>query len=369
MQKRQNKPMGSLDFTLLLTIIILLIIGTIMVFSASWPEALSKYDNQYQFLRKHIVFLILGMFAMFFFSYFNYNNLRKLAFPVFVITVFLCALVALTPLGIEHNGAVRWLKIGIEFMPADMVKVSSIIFFASFLANKKADMLTLTKGTIPALIVIGVSIIFIIKNDLGTSMIIVGTLGVMFFIGGINIIHALILLPAGVYAVIAYAKRKKFRMTRLLTFLDPFSEYYGAGWQVIQSLYAISTGGLFGVGLGQSRQKFFYLSEAYNDFIFAIIAEELGAIGCVIVISLYLVLVYRGVTIAVRTKDLYGRYLAIGLTGLIAVQSLIHIGVVTSSIPTTGVTLPFISYGGTSLIITMCAMGILLNISRYVDLG
>jgi len=370
MPKENNNKKKAADFTLLLSVIILSIIGLIMVFSASMPHAIAKYNNGYYFLKKHARFLIIGFLGMFVCMNINYKYWSKLSILAFVGSIFLSALVVLTPLGVEHNGAYRWLNIfGFEFMPSDIVKVSSIMYFATFLSTKQKDIKSLQHGTIVGAVIVGISLIFIFKNDLGTTMIIFGTLAMMFFVGGLNMVHVFAVAPFLGFGFVYFIKNLTgFRKQRLVAFMDPFAYKQDSGWQVVQSLYAIGSGGIFGVGLGQSRQKFFYLSEAYNDFIFAIIAEELGLIGAIIVISLYLVLIYRGIKIAINIDDLFGKFLATGFTSLIAVQSLVHLAVVTSSIPTTGVTLPLISYGGTSLIIILCSMGILLNISRYSNL-
>lgn len=367
---KNNKNMKAVDFYLLISIIILLITGTIMVFSASWPEAIIKKGDQYFFLKRHLIWIIASLISLIVSMNFHYKNYQKFSFLIFIFGLLSVAALK-TPLGIQIKGSRRWLNIGgFTVMPADILKLCSVIFFANFLSVKKEDTNTLLQGTIPTGIIIVLSIIFIFKEDLGTTVSIIGILGTMYFVGGANILHSMSLLIIGVIFIYqVMIKKGGFRANRLKAFLDPFKYKQDIGWQVVQSLYAIGSGGFSGVGLGKSRQKFFYLSEAYNDFIFSIIAEELGFVGACGIIFMYILLAYRGYKIAMNSKDLYARYLAVGLTSFVIVQALIHFGVVTSSIPTTGITLPLISYGGTSLVITTFAMGILLNISRYADLN
>lgn len=358
------------DFTLLLSVTILVIIGIIMVFSASWPEAMMKYNNGYFFLRKQLFSSFLGFLTLLFFMNFNYKHFKKLSVPIYVFAIIL-ALLVFSPLGKEYKGARRWLEIGpIRFMPSDTLKIASIIFFATFLSNKKEKVGSLTEGTIPALIIIGISCGLIVTQDLGTTVTLGLTLMAMFFVGGMKIPH-LVPLGFGATGLLWLAIKdpeNSHRMNRIIAFRDPFADKLGKGWQAVQSLYALGSGGIFGLGLGKSRQKFFYISESYNDFIFAIIGEELGFLGTTIVTLLFMVVIWRGIIIALKTEDIFGYFLSTGITALLAIQSLIHIGVVTSSIPTTGITLPFVSYGGTSLIINMAAVGILLNISRHAKI-
>lgn len=362
----------SVDFILLIAIIALVFIGIIMVFSASWPEAMVDFNDGYHFFRKQLISASVGFVAMLVMMNFNYRYLKKFALPIYLLSL-LSGVLLFTPLGVELKGATRWINLGFTtFMPSDAIKFGSIIFFAAFLSNKKSEIGTLTKGTIPSLGIIGLSCLFIyLQPDLGTTLTLAGALMGMFFIGGMRISHMFV-MAGGAGAFLFYAiagEGNEYRMDRWTTFLDPFADKLGKGWQVVQSLYALGSGGLFGLGLGKSRQKFFYIPEAYNDFIFSIIGEELGLFGTLLVLFLFLVIIWRGIIIALKTEDIFGCYLAAGITALITVQALINIAVVTSSIPTTGITLPFISYGGTSLLFYMSGIGILLNISRYAKLN
>lgn len=374
----KNKKMkkGTVDFTMLMALFLLVFIGLIMVYSSSWPEALREYDDALYYLKKQTFFALLGFIGMFIAMQIDYNIWYKHAFKIYLLGL-ATALLLLTPLGTEVNGAKRWVRLGpIGFMPGDVIKIGSIIYMAKFLVIKEKVIKSLKHGTIPALMIIGFSFLSIfLQNDLGTALILGITLMALLFVGGMNLGHLSVMVLGALMGIgaIAYkfttstSKGGNFRYKRIQTFIDPFSDPQGAGFQMIQSLYSIGSGGVFGLGLGKSRQKFFYIPESHNDFIFAIIVEELGLVGSGIIILLYVVLIWRGVVIARNAPNLYGTYLATGLTALVAVQTLIHIAVVTSSIPATGVTLPFISYGGTSLIIFVTAIGILLNISRYKE--
>lgn len=360
------------DFTLMIATILLVIIGIIMVFSSSWPKALydPSIQDGYYFLKKQLIAAVVGLIAMIFFMNFPYWKLNKIAKLIFLSCIVLSFLI-FTPLGMEINGAKRWLNLGFTtFMPSDAMKLGAIIYIASFLAKKKEKIKSFTLGVIPAFIIIGISSGTIaMQDDLSTSAVLGMTLVVVLFIAGLKLFYIAILGvigTGGVTAIILLGD--EFRVGRILAFLDPFKYRQGIGWQVVQSLYALGSGGLFGAGLGKSRQKFFYIPEPYNDFIFAIIGEELGFIGCVTVIILFLIVIWRGIRIALSVDDLFGCLLASGIVSLITVQSLIHIAVVTSSMPPTGIPLPFVSYGGSSLMIYMAAVGILLNISRHTDL-
>lgn len=370
-RRKKNKKRKAVDFTLMLGALLLVFIGMIMVFSASWPEGMIRHNDGYKFLRKQIVFTVIGFFAMVFTMNFDYKYYKKLAIPIYIVSI-ISGLLIFTPLGITLKGARRWVNLGFTtFMPSDVIKLGSIIFFAWFLSNKKEKIRTFTQGTVPALMYIGISCgLIFAQNDLGTTATLAVTMMSMFFIAGMQWSHLIIMgaAGAGLIRLAIFAPGKGHRLERITAFRDPFADKMDTGWQAVQSLYALGSGGIFGLGLGKSRQKFSYIPEAYNDFIFAIIGEELGLFGTIVVLLLFMLVIWRGIIIALKVDDLFGRYLATGIISLIAVQSLMNIGVVTSSLPTTGITLPFISFGGTSLIMYMAAVGILLNISRFAKL-
>jgi len=359
------------DFTLLLATLLLVFIGIVMVFSSSWPEAIRMNDG-YFFLKRQIIASGLGFFAMLFFMNFNYKLLQKFSKIIYALSLF-TGLLIFTPLGLELKGARRWVNLGfITFMPSDIIKLGSIIFLAAYFSKRKDDVKTLKKGTIPSLLIIGLSCGMIYaQRSLSVTVTLAATLMAMFFVAGMKLSHLAAMIAAGL-AGLVYAitdEKHAYRMRRFTAFLDPFADKIDSGWQAVQSLYALGSGGLFGVGLGKSRQKFFYIPEPYNDFIFSIIGEELGFLGALTVILLFLILIWRGIRIALNVDDLFGCLLATGIVALISVQTLIHIAVVTSSMPTTGIPLPLVSYGGTSLVINMASIGILLNISRHVKTG
>jgi cell division protein FtsW len=357
------------DFSLMIATILLVAIGIIMVFSSSYPEAYYKMKDGYYFLKKQAISSILGIFVMIFFMNFGYWRLKKLSKIIFFISL-VSALLIFTPLGIEVNGAKRWINLGITtFQPSEAVKLGSIIYLASFLSRKKEDIKSFKDGIIPALIVIGIACgIIVLQKDLSTSATLGIALFIVLFVAGAKILHLGLLMLLGVSGIGLAIYIEPYRWNRIIAFLNPFKYFDNIGWQIIQSLYALGSGGIFGAGLGKSRQKFFYIPEPYNDFIFAIIGEELGFIGCVTVVVLFLIVIWRGLRIALNINDLFGCLLAAGIVSLIAVQSIIHVAVVTSSMPPTGIPLPFISYGGTSILVFMAAVGILLNISRHTDL-
>lgn len=370
-KKKKVEKKKAVDFSLLMATLILVFIGIVMVFSSSWPEALQKYGDGYLFLKKQIISASVGLIGLLVCMNIDYKIWKKYSFLIYILAL-ITGLLLFTPLGMTAKGARRWIDLGFTtFMPSDAIKIGSIIFFANFLSNKKEKISTLRQGTIPALLIIGVSCGFIyIQKDLGTTITLAGALMGMFFVSGMKISHLVFMIAggAGLGVLAVTGPENAYRWDRLVAFRDPFADKLDNGWQAVQSLYALGSGGLFGLGLGKSRQKFSYIPESYNDFIFSIIGEELGFLGTFTIMLIFLLLIWRGIRIALSINDSFGCYLASGITALVTVQSLIHIAVVTSSIPTTGITLPFISYGGTSLMIYMSAIGILLNISRHADL-
>ncbi|NLW22095.1 MAG: putative lipid II flippase FtsW [Tissierellia bacterium] len=369
MAKKVRKK--ACDFTLLLTTLLLIFMGIIMVFSSSWPEGIRTMNDGYYFLKKQVIAALVGLVAMLFFMNFDYRIIKKLSKLIYAGAV-ASGLLIFTPLGIVKKGARRWVNLGFTtFMPSDIIKLGSIIFLAAFLSNRKDKIQDFKKGTIPTLIIIGLSCgLIYAQKDLGTTVTLGMTLISIFFIAGMKISHLFVMVVGAIAGLVMaiVGDEDGYRMRRITAFLDPFADKANTGWQAVQSLYALGSGGLFGLGLGKSRQKFFYIPEPYNDFIFAIIGEELGFLGTLTVILMFMIIIWRGIRIALNVEDLFGCLLATGIVALITVQSLIHIAVVTSSIPTTGIPLPLVSYGGTSLVLYMSAIGILLNISRHVNL-
>ncbi len=383
MQKKEKKAVNGsskqIDFVLLVIIILLLALGIIMVLSASAPSALAETGNSYTYVTKQIQFAVLGFIAMFFASRFDYKILQKLYWPIYWVSVGILLLVLVPGLGISANGAKRWIGIGnlFQFQPSELTKIGMIIFYAGYLTDHKNELRSFTKGFIKPLLFIlpPVFIAYFIQNHLSVCLVMASIVAVMMLMAGCKISHfvlsGLSVGGLGGGALFLYLATKgqsagasSFRLDRILNFMNPWADSTGTGWQTIQSLYAIGSGGLFGTGLGESKQKYLYIPMPQNDFIFSILAEELGFVGCTGVIILFALFVWRGILIAMKAPDMFGSLLSTGITTLVMVQVVINIGVVTNSIPNTGMPLPFFSAGGTSLVILLAMCGILLNISK-----
>lgn len=375
MKKKRSidKKRKAGDFVLMASVLGIIVIGLIMVFSSSWPDAISNpaYNGDgAHFFKRQLAFFGLGIVGMVFAMNMDYRLWKKWAMPIFVISLG-AGIAVISPLGVELNGARRWIDLGVTlFMPSDIMKLGSVIFLASFMYKKRRSIKKFGGGFLASMAVIALpcGIILAFQRDLGTSGALGITLFIMLFVGGGKLIYLFGTGGIGLLVGAIFVRMEEYRWRRVTTFMDPFEDQYGSGWQVVQSLYAIGSGGIMGAGLGQSKQKYYYIPEPYSDFIFSIFAEEFGFIGVAIVLGLYAVVAWRGFRIALSVKDSFGSYLAIGITSLIIMQSLIHIAVVSSSMPATGITMPFMSYGGTSLVIYMFAIGILLNISRHVEI-
>ena len=337
-----------------------------MVLSASSPSALAETgDDSYVYFRKQGLFAFVGIVAMLFISKIDYRKYKKFWKVAYWGSVVLLLLVLVPGIGKSVNGAKRWVSIGIQFQPSEVAKIGLIIFYAAYLAENKRNLKGIWDGFIKPLLplAIPIGILFIVQDHLSASIVIIAVVGIMMLVVGCKLRYFLtcgILAGGGmISAMFALAKatgKGGFRLARITSFLDPWQDAQGSGWQIIQSLYAIGSGGLFGVGLGESKQKYLYISEPHNDFIFAVVAEELGFVGCLIVIALFAIFIWRGVVIAMKAPDTFGSLVAVGITSLIGLQAIINIAVVTSSMPVTGMALPFFSYGGTSLLILLCSV-------------
>ena len=357
---------NSIDFTLLVAVLLLLALGLIMVLSASSPSALSESGNSYQYFSKQLLFAVLGLFAMAVISKIDYRFYQKFYVHTIVISVLLLGLVLVA--GKELNGAKRWIYVTetLSVQPSEIVKFLMIVFYAGFLTKRRDKLNKFGKGFIVTLLpLVPIIGLLLLQPHFSASIVIIGICSIMMIMAGCKFFHFLISgLVVGVPAITALVTTASYRLQRVVTFLDPWKDATGDGWQVIQSLYAIGSGGIFGVGLGESKQKFLYIPEPHNDFIFSILGEELGFVGCAIVIILFAIFIWRGIVIAMKAPDMFGSLVAIGIVSLVAIQVIINIAVVTSSMPATGMPLPFFSYGGTALFILLCEVGVLLNISR-----
>ncbi|MET3698078.1 spore cortex peptidoglycan biosynthesis regulator SpoVE [Bacillus oleivorans] len=355
------------DFLLILVTLTLLAVGLIMVYSASAVWAEYKFNDSFFFAKRQLLFAGVGVAAMFFIMNIDYWNWRSWA-KILVIVCFVLLIAVLIPgVGMVRNGSRSWIGVGaFSIQPSEFMKFAMIVFLAKFLTDRQRYITTFKQGLAPSLGLVFLAFALImLQPDLGTGTVMVGTCVVMIFIAGARIRHFIFLGLIGLAGFVALIASAPYRIQRITSFLDPWSDPLGSGFQIIQSLYAIGPGGLFGLGLGQSRQKFFYLPEPQTDFIFAIISEELGFIGGSFVILLFALLLWRGMRIALGAQDLYGSFLAVGIIAMIAIQVMINIGVVTGMMPVTGITLPFLSYGGSSLTLMLMAIGVLLNVSRY----
>lgn len=370
-KKRKEKSFSSflnnpIDFTLLITILLLLTIGLIMVLSASSPSALAESGNSYKYFSKQLLFAIIGIIMMFIISKIDYRFYQKFYKHAWIISLVLLALVLI--IGRNVNGAKRWIYLTetLSFQPSEMVKFLMIIFYAGILTKNRDELDKYNKGFIKHMCMLAPIIgLLLLQPHFSASVVIIGICAIMMIMAGCKFWHFIATGGiAGIPAMIFLIIKEPYRLKRVITFLDPWQDATGDGWQVIQSLYAIGSGGLFGAGLGESKQKFLYIPEPHNDFIFSILGEELGFVGCAIVLVLFAIFIWRGILIAMRSPDMFGSLVAIGITALVAIQVIINVAVVTSSMPATGMPLPFFSYGGTALFILLCEMGVLLNISR-----
>lgn len=362
-----KKTSGNMDFGMFVITIILLCIGLVMVASASSYHSLIYYGNTNELFNKQLIFAILGIIAMIIISRIDYRKYKKWSYLAFIIAAILLLLV-ITPLGVSRNGAQRWLGVGETFQiqPSEIMKPVLVLAIATYL-SRNVKKLNNIKGYIVPIIMllIVVLLMYLQKHMSGMLVLIVAAVSVI-FASGIKLKFKAI--AAGVLVIgmvgVAFVMAEDFRLQRILAFMNPEENLKDDNWQAAQSLYAIGSGGLFGRGLGQSRQKYLWLPEAQNDFIFSILGEELGFFGAAIVVGLFVFFIYKGYKIAMTCKDFYGSLIAAGIISIFAIQILINIAVVTCSMPVTGMTLPFFSYGGTSLFINLCSMGIILNISK-----
>lgn len=360
----------SPDFILFFSVVGLLGLGIVMVYSASAVSAYVNFGDSYYFLKRQLIWALLGLTALFVTMNIHYHTWRPLAKPILIGTLFLLVLVLIPGLGKVVNGARRWLGFGSLYLqPSEIAKLGMVLFCADSLARNQEKIKSFMKGLVPQLIILMVVFGLILKEpDLGTALAIGGTVFILLFASGARISHLFGLGAVGVVGIIAAILYEPYRLRRLLAFSDPWADPLNSGYHIIQSLYAIGSGGLFGVGLGRSREKFLYLPEPHTDFIFAILGEELGFIGTVTVLLLFFLFAWRGLRVAISAPDIYGSILAAGLTTMIIMQALMNIAVVTASMPVTGIPLPFLSFGGSALIFTLAGVGILLNISRFVSM-
>ena len=359
--------MKKIDYLLLLGIIIISLFGILMIYSASYVWAEYKFHDPYKFVKTQLFFLLISYILIYFILKIPYQKYLSKANLIFFLCLSLLILVLIPGIGTIRNGSRSWFGLGgFGIQPSEFTKLGMIIFTSKYLSHNEKVLKNIKTGVFPILgVLLLIFGLIMLQPDFGTGVIIVISIIVLLFISGVNMSFFIKLGFLGLLGVAGLIIVAPYRMKRIISFLNPWSDPLGSGFQIIQSLYAIGPGGLLGLGLGNSIQKHFYLPEPQTDFIFAIISEEFGFLGILIVASLFILIIARGFHISIHCEDKFGKYLAFGITFQLAFQTLLNLMVVVGLIPVTGVTLPFLSYGGSSLLITMVSMGILLNISKY----
>ncbi len=359
---------GHYDRTLLFAILMLLVIGVVMVYSSSSVVALTTYDDPAFFMKRQILWALVGLAMMAVTMRLDHRLFGDQRVVIGLVALSLVLLFATLVPGIGKmiNGSRRWLRLGVfSFQPSELAKFTLVVYMSYFIAKKGERLRDFSNGLVPAYVVTGVFLVTaILQPDFGATMTLAGVVSIMLFAGGANLLHlggtALAALPF-LYLAVTHSA---YRARRIFAFLDPWADPQGSGHQIIQSFLAFGSGGVFGRGLGEGRQKLLFLPERHSDFIYAVIGEELGLIGALAVLSLFLLVLWRGVRITLAAGDRFSRMLALGLTTLICAQAMVNMAVVTGLLPTKGIALPLVSYGGSSLVITLGALGVLLNISR-----
>ena len=356
----------TLDKVLLIAVIILSILGTVMIYSASSIWAEYKFNDSFHYLKYQFIFLLLGIIIMIVVSRIDYKVYYKKANLIIIICLILLIAVLIPGIGIIRNGSRSWFGIGpLGIQPSEAAKLGLIIFTSKYLSNSNKFLKSYKQGVFP---ILGITLLFffliMLQPDLGTGVILVMSIISLLFIAGVNMKFFMGTGVIGIIGIAILVVIAPYRMDRITSFINPWNDALGTGFQIIQSLYAIGPGGLLGTGFLNSVQKHFYLPEPQTDFIFSIIAEEFGVAGAFIVAGLFSIILYRGIKISLRAKDSFSKYLSFGMIFQIIFQSLMNLMVVIGMIPVTGVTLPFLSYGGSSLLVSMASIGIILNISR-----
>ena len=367
-QKQKQARLGSIDYPYLILVLVIMSIGLVMMFSASYPTAYYEGLKSTYYFTRQLVFGLIGLGIMAIASFYDYRKFRFWA-PIFLaISIVLLILVLL--IGTGNFGEKRWINLGFtQFQPSEFAKIAVICFFASYISAHSEKMNTFRYGVLPFVLVLGVLCgLMFLEPHLSGAILIAGIGAIMMFVGGTHWGWFAGVISAGIAFGALAITQLDYAQARLRVWLDPFIDPKGKGWQAVQSLYAIGAGGLFGLGLGNSRQKYLYLPEAHNDFIFAVVGEELGFVGACVIMLLFALLILRGFWIAMHARDKFGSLLVVGITAQIALQTLLNIGVVTGVLPVTGASLPFFSYGGTSLVFLLAEVGVVLNVSRTMPI-
>jgi cell division protein FtsW len=359
----------SPDYWLFVVVLALLGLGVVMVYSASAILATDRLRDPHFFLKKQFFWAVLGLAVMWGVMAVDYRRWRPLIGPLLGVAFALLVLVLIPPFGQSINGTRRWLRWGpVSLQPTELAKLALVVYLADFLTRRQALIASFWRGMLPPLLVTGgVAGLVLMQPDLGSAVAIVGVVLCLIFVAGARLVYLGFIGAAALPVAVAAVYVAPYRMRRILTFVNPWADPRGAGFQIIQSYLALGGGGLLGRGLGESKQKLFYLPEPHTDFIFAILGEELGFVGAVATVTLFALLLWRGMRIGLRVADPFGALLAVGVTALLATQAIVNLGVVVGLFPTKGLPLPFVSSGGSSLLVAMAGVGLLLNISQRVE--
>jgi len=362
--------MRNIRSSIFLIVMILVSIGVVMIYSASAIYAYGKMGDSLYFLKRHLIYLAIGLVMMLIAMTVKLDSIKRFAKPMLILSLLLLVLVLIPHIGKEIGGAKRWFRFGlVNFQPSELAKIVIIIYIADLMARKKADVKNFLHGYLPPMLMLGFSVgLILLEPDLGTAVAISMISVIMLFVAGVNIFHIIASLLMSIPALYLLVFSVPYRRKRITAFLNPWADRRGTGFQIIQSFVALGSGGIFGVGLGQSRQKLFYLPASHTDFIFSIIGEELGFLGTASLVLLFMLFVWQGMKVAFRAEGRFERFLSLGIVSLIALEAVINIGVTAGALPTKGLPLPFISYGGSGLIFHLTAVGLLLNAAKSCEI-
>lgn len=369
-KKRIRAERNGVDLTFLFLVLILLSIGLIMMFSASYASSYYETGDSFYYIKRQLLFAVVGVVMMLAIANIDYHILHRFAFLIYAGTLFLLVVVLIVP---TREDAKRWINLGFTtFQPSELAKFAIVLIFAHLISVNYERMKNPRYGVWPFLVLLGVVVmLMLLEPHLSGTILIVSIGVVMMFVGGTDLKWFMlggVLIGVAIVAAVLIPGVVPYAMDRLQYWIDPWSDPQNKGFQTIQSLYAIGSGGLMGVGIGNSRQKHLYLPEPHNDFVFSVVCEELGFIGATLIILLFVLLIWRGYVVAMRCRDRFGSMLAVGLTTQVGVQTVLNIAVVSNTIPNTGISLPFFSYGGTALVMLLCEMGVILSVSRQTNI-
>ena len=361
----KKKAIGGYDLFILIPTVILLGIGLVAIYSSSSFLAAHEFQDSNYYLKRQALFVLIGIFLLVVVKNIPVEFYRKLVYPMLFISFLLLLMLFIPGIGKKVGGANRWLNLGFfALQPSELVKLSLAVYMAYSMSKKGNNMSSFSKGLLPHLLVVGTFMfVILIQPDLGTTVILGCWLMILLFVAGLNLFHLLAMTIIACPMVLWLITHAEYRLNRLLAFMKPWEYSNGLGFQIIHSFLAFGSGGILGVGLGNSKQKLLYLPEPHTDFILSILAEELGLVGITVIILLFTILIIRGIKIALDAPDLYSSYLAMGITILLGLQVVINMGVVMGLLPTKGLTLPFLSYGGSSLLVNLIGIGMLMSIS------